>query len=252
MQNRFVAKLNSFTPLSAEAVTALQKATMHPRKVAARTDLIREGDRPGPVFVILEGWAYRYKILPNGGRQVMAFLMPGDACDLHISILEEMDHSIQTAIAAKVATISQGEMDRMMRDHAEIARAMYSAQLTDEGTLRAWIVSMGRRTSLERLAHLMCELYVRACSLGITDGSEFVVPLSQTVLADALGMTAVHINRVLKELRLAGALTLSRGSVLILDPIKLVQIAGFDENYLHRRVRRHSVKSAQEDGASGN
>lgn len=246
MPNRFVRKLLSFTPLSNDAVLALKQATANARKVPARTDLIREGDRPGPVFVILEGWAFRYKILPNGGRQVMAFLMPGDACDLHISMLAEMDHGIQTATAANVATISQGEMDRMMRDHAEIARAMYSAQLTDEGTLRAWIVSMGRRSSIERVAHLMCELYVRACSLGITDGSEFVIPLAQNVLADALGMTTVHINRVLQELRLAGALTLRRGSVLILDPISLVQIAGFDENYLHRRVRKTLVPAISE------
>jgi CRP-like cAMP-binding protein len=236
MPNRFVRKLVSFTPLSVDAVTALQQVTAHPRKVAARTDLIREGDRPGPVFVILEGWAFRYKILPNGGRQVMAFLMPGDACDLHIGMLAEMDHGIQTATAAKVATISQLQMERIMHDHADVARAMYSAQLTDEGTLRAWIVSMGRRSSIERVAHLMSELYVRACSLGITDGSEFVIPIAQNVLADALGMTTVHINRVLQELKSGGTLTLRRGSLLILDPVSLVKIAGFNENYLHRRV----------------
>lgn len=239
MPNKFVRKLASFTPLGDEAVAALQRATLRPRQVPPRTDLIREGDRPGPVFVMLEGWAYRYKILPNGTRQVMAFLMPGDACDLHISMLSEMDHSIQTATAASVATISEGEMARIMDDHADIARAMYSAQLTDEGTLRAWIVSMGRRSSLERVAHLTCELYVRACSTDVTDGSEFVIPLSQNVLADALGMTTVHINRVMQELKLAHALNLKRGSVVIVDPGKLAQIAGFDENYLHRRTRRN-------------
>jgi CRP-like cAMP-binding protein len=117
---------------------------------------------------------------------------------------------------------------------------MYTAQLIDEGIMRSWIVSMGRRSAPERVAHLICELYLRARNIGLTGEGEFALPLSQLVLADALGMTAVHINRVLKELRLAGAMALKRGSVTILDPVKLVQIAGFDENYLHRRLRQAS------------
>jgi CRP-like cAMP-binding protein len=92
MTNRFIDKLHGFSPLSGEETAALSEATSLPRKVPARTDLIREGDRPGPVFVILEGWACRYKILPNGTRQVLAFLMPGDSCDLHAGLLAEMDH----------------------------------------------------------------------------------------------------------------------------------------------------------------
>ena len=104
----------------------------------------------------------------------------------------------------------------MMREHPNIASAMYSAQLIDEGIMRAWIVSMGRRSSTERAAHLMCELYLRARSADLTGQDEFALPLSQLVLADSLGMTAVHINRVLKELRLSGAMALKRGSVTIL------------------------------------
>jgi CRP-like cAMP-binding protein len=238
MPNRFIRKLAAIVPLTAEEVSALAAATAHPRKYAARSDLIREGDQPGPVFVILDGWALRYKVLPNGSRQVTAFLMPGDACDLHIGMLAQMDHSIQAVTEARVATISRGEMDRIMQDHAGIARAMYVAQLIDEATLRAWIVSMGRRSSLERVAHLMCELYLRARSIGLVEETEFALPVSQIVLADALGMTPVHINRVLKELRLAGAMKLRRGSLLVMDPGKLIHIAGFDENYLHRRLGR--------------
>lgn len=127
-------------------------------------------------------------------------------------------------------------MDTLMREHRPIADAMYTAQLVDEGIMRAWIVSMGRRSSLERVAHLICELYLRVRNIGLTYDTQFALPLSQLVLADALGMTPVHINRVLKELRLSGAMHLKRGFVIILDPVKLVQIAGFDENYLHRRL----------------
>ncbi len=238
MANAFVHKLSGLAKLSEADARALEHATGRPRRYAARADLIREGDEPGPMFVVLEGWACRYKILPNGSRQIMAFLMPGDACDLHIRLLAEMDHSIAAVTPVLAATVSRGDMATMMNRHPNIATAMYAAQLVDEGIMRAWIVSMGRRSSTERVAHLICELYLRAHNIGLVGDGPFALPLSQLVLADALGMTAVHINRVLKELRLAGAMGLKRGSVTVLDPVTLVQIAGFDENYLHRRLRQ--------------
>lgn len=237
MPNRFVQKLQGFAELTPLEIAALETVTAHPSEIAAKQDLIREGDRPGPVLVMIDGWAYRYKVLPNGLRQVTAFLMPGDACDLHVGMLDEMDHSIRTLTPARVATVSRNEMNRIMIDHPGITRAMYVAQLTDEATLRAWIVSMGRRTSAERVAHLMCELYTRARWTGLVYEEEFTLPASQIVLADALGMTAVHINRILRQFRIAGIMTLNRGSLHILDPRKLASIAGFDQNYLHRRLR---------------
>lgn len=237
MVNRFIDKLQSFGGLDRTEVAALVDLTASPRNFSARHDLIREGDRPGPVFVILDGWACRYKILPNGSRQVLAYMMPGDCCDLNVGLLAEMDHSIQTISPAVVATIERTDMDALMDTHRGVAKAMYLAQLIDEGTMRAWITSMGRRTSIERVAHLMCELYLRARNIGLTS-DPLALPLSQLLLADSLGMTPVHLNRVLKELRLTGAMTLMRGSLVIADPVKLVQIAGFDENYLHRRLRQ--------------
>ena len=237
MSNRFIDKLRNFSQLKSDAVSALMDATSKTRNVSAKHDLIREGDRPGPVFVILEGWACRYKILPNGTRQILAFLMPGDCCDLHIGLLDKMDHGIQSVTPVNFTTIGRVEMDAIMDNYPSVARAMYIAQLVDEGTMRSWITSMGRRTSVERVAHLMCELYLRARNIGLTFEPQLVLPLSQILLADALGMTPVHLNRVLKELRLSGAMALQRGSLLITDPDKLVQIAGFDENYLHRRLR---------------
>jgi CRP-like cAMP-binding protein len=237
MANRFTDKLCGFATLDEEDVAELVLATARSRRIAAKQDLIREGDRPGPVFVMLEGWACRYKVLPSGTRQVLAFLMPGDACDLHIGLLGEMDHSIQTITPARVATIERTDMDTLMDRRHGIAKAMYISQLVDEGTMRAWITSMGRRTSTERVAHLMCELYLRARNIGLTSEATLSLPMSQILLADALGMTNVHINRVLKELRLAGAMALRRGSLDIIDPNLMVRIAGFDEGYLHRRLR---------------
>jgi CRP-like cAMP-binding protein len=238
MTNAFITKLAALVELSAADRRAVAAATANPRRYAAKQDLIREGDEPGPVFVVLEGWACRYKILPSGTRQIMAFLMPGDACDLHANMLAEMDHGIQAITSATVAQVSRAEMQRLMHGHPSFARAMYIAQLVDEGIMRAWIVSMGRRSSIERVAHLMCELYLRARGIGLTDGAEFVLPLSQIILADALGMTPVHINRVLRDLRVMGAVELSRGSLSVINSMKLVQVAGFDENYLHRRLRQ--------------
>ncbi|WP_253190506.1 Crp/Fnr family transcriptional regulator [Sphingomonas sp. LM7] len=124
MANRFIEKLNGFVSLNVEEVAALAAATAGAREEPARRDLIREGDRPGPVFVVLSGWLCRYKILPNGTRQILAFLMPGDSCDLHIGLLAEMDHNIQTVTPAVVATISREKMDALMEQHRGIARAM--------------------------------------------------------------------------------------------------------------------------------
>ncbi|ORE95116.1 Crp/Fnr family transcriptional regulator [Aurantimonas sp. 22II-16-19i] len=238
MENRFIEKLQGFCALSPVEVLTLAEATSRPKSIAPKTDLIREGDRPGAVFVILDGWACRYKILPNGTRQVLAYLMPGDCCDLHIGLLAEMDHNIQVITPALVATVERKAMDEIMDQHRGVAKAMYIAQLVDEGTMRAWITSMGRRTSTERVAHLMCELYLRARNVGLVFEPELKLPLSQLLLADSLGMTPVHVNRVLKVLRLSGAMTLQRGSLHIVDAAKLVHLAGFDDNYLHRRLRK--------------
>lgn len=237
MGNRFIDKLRGFADLGDPELRALEQVTAHPKAFAARKDLIREGDPSGPVLVVLEGWAFRYKVLPSGARQIMAFLMPGDACDLHIGMLAEMDHSIQTVTGASVATISRADMDEMMASYPRIARAMYIAQLIDEGTLRAWIVSLGRRSSIERVAHLILELFLRAVRIGLSDGTTMELPLPQAVLADALGMTPVHINRILQELRRSGAIELSRGVLRIKDPAALTQISGFEANYLHKRLK---------------
>ena len=237
MSNRFIEKLQGLADLTDRDVRALEAATSRPQSFGPRKDLIREGDRPGPVFIVLDGWAIRYKVLPSGSRQVMAFLMPGDACDLHIGMLAEMDHSIQTVTHSKVVKIPGEAMGELMTAHPGIAHAMYVAQLVDEGTLRAWIVSLGRRSSAERAAHLLLELYIRGVRIGVAKDNAIELPLSQAVLADALGMTPVHINRMLQDFRRSGAVELRRGVLRILDPAALTQVSGFDENYLHRRLR---------------
>lgn len=238
MPNAFVRKIRAFAALDDDDVRVLEAACMNVHSYLARHDLIREGDKPGPVFVILEGWGCRYKLLPEGGRQITAFLMPGDFCDMHVAVLDEMDHNIATLTAARVAMIQRPEMEHLIASRPSLTHAFWRTQLVDESVLRAWIVSMGRRNAVERVAHLLCELYVRAANIGLILDGSFELPLTQVVLADALGLTPVHVNRVLRNLREEKAVTLKRGKLIIASTSKLVRIAGFDDNYLHRRLRK--------------
>ena len=240
MTNAFVRKLCGHAPLPSEDIDILEKVCANQRDVPARHDLILEGDKPGPVFIVLDGWACRYKLLPEGSRQITSFLMPGDCCDLHASVLERMEHSIATLTPARVAMVPRKQMEELIFTRPFITRAFWWTQLVDEDTLRAWIVSMGRRDSTQRVAHLMCELYVRARNIGLTVGDRFEVPLTQTALGDALGLTAVHVNRVLRKLRLSGAMTLGGGTLAISDIAALAAVAGFDDNYLHRKILRRA------------
>ncbi len=217
-------------------MSLLTAACQSQRTFPARTDLIREGDKPGPGFVILEGWACRYKLLPEGSRQITAFLMPGDTCDLHATVSNAMEHSIATLTTARIAMVPRGTLETLIETRPAITRAFWWTQLVYEDTLRAWIVSMGRRNGLQRVAHLMCELHMRARNVGLTDGERFELPLTQTVIGDALGLTPIHVNRVLRKLRLSGVMTLSGGALVIADIAKLAAVAGFDDTYLHHRL----------------
>lgn len=243
ISNAFIDKLSGHAPLSSGDVSLLVAACHNQRTFPARADLIREGDQPGPGFVILEGWACRYKLLPEGTRQITSFLLPGDTCDLNASVSNYMEHSIATLMTARVALVPRGTLEKLIETRPAITRAFWWTKLVDEDTLRAWIVSMGRRNGLQRVAHLMCELYVRAHSIGLTDGGRFELPLTQTLIGDALGLTPIHVNRVLRKLRLRGVMTLSGGSLAIADIAALAAIAGFDDNYLHRR----GLEPARED-----
>jgi CRP-like cAMP-binding protein len=177
-------------------------------------------------------------MLPDGGRQILAFMLPGDFCDIHIAVLRAIDHSFVTITPARVALLPRAQMEALVEIGPTITRAFWWSQLVDQSVLRAWIVSMGRRTARERIAHLMCELYIRMRNIGLANDANCNMPLTQLVIADAVGLTPVHVNRVLKSLRVEKVMELSAGSLTILDPVQLAEIAGFDGNYLHRRLRK--------------
>lgn len=239
MSNAFIEHLSGYGLLDEAEKALLAGACRNLRELPAGAHLIREGDEPDPVFVILEGWACGYKILPDGGRQIISFLLPGDFCDIHIAILQAIDHSIMTLTKATVASLPRAEMEALIQARPTLTQAFWWSQLVDQSISRSWIVSMGRRKSVERVAHLMCELYIRMRNIGLASDHECRMPLTQLVLADALGLTPVHVNRVLRVLKTEKVMELSHGSLRINEPEKLAQIAGFDGNYLHERIRNY-------------
>ena len=231
--DRLVAKLGATSTLSSLDEQAIREMCSNVRHVEAKRDIISEGDRPDHVHVMIEGWAARYKVLPDGSRQIVAFLIPGDFCDLHGTILREMDHGIIALTPAKVAFVPHRVMLELPVDRPALGRALWRATLIDEAVLRSWIVNVGRRDAQARIAHLLCELHARLALVGLTDHGELGLPLTQEVIADATGLTPVHVNRMLQQLRAAGLIVLGSGHLAIPDVAALARIAGFDSNYLH-------------------
>lgn len=218
------------SPADRDAVTA---AVSEIHLAPPHTDLILEGAAPEFVHVILDGFACRYKVLPDGARQIMAWLVPGDFCDLHVSMLGEMDHSIATLSASRVGRIPRAAAERLAREVSALTRAFWWATLVDEGVLREWLVNMGRRQASKRIAHLFCELHERLGSVGLADDDVMAFPLTQTDLADSVGLTPVHVNRVVRWLREAGLVTWKGHELTIDDVPKLREFCAFDGNYLH-------------------
>lgn len=233
LPNPFVRKLEGFAALSAADRALLEQISAEPRTVAPHTDLAREGDKPEGVFLIMEGMAFRHKLRASGSRQIMAYLLPGDLCDLDVALLDAMDHTISTLSACKVVRIAPETVSRILEHHPAIARALRKSTLVDEATLREWLVNVGRRSAPERLAHLFCELLVRWQAIGRGDQSSYELPLTQIDLADTTGLTGVHVNRTLQDLRRRGLIELKGGRLTILDLPRLRALAEFKSNYLH-------------------
>ena len=203
------------------------------RELPARRDLIREGEKPKGVNLILQGWACRYKQLPDGRRQTVHFFVPGDLCDANVFILDQMDHSIASITPLKYAEISPSDFEAMMVRSASLTRALWLNELVNASVAREWVANVGQRSALERIAHVFCEMYLRLQSLGLTDGNSCDWPPTQTDLADATGLTAVHVNRTLQHLRAAGLIELRGRRLHVLDIEALKRVSMFNPNYLH-------------------
>ena len=232
MANPLIRKLQAFAPLPEADRRLLDEISRGARDVGPREDLVREGDAPRDVQLVLGGFACRYKVLADGRRHIMAYLVPGDFCDLHVVILKEMDHAIATLSPCRVVSIPR-ERILELTERPALARALWWAALVDEAVLREWLVNIGARTAEERVAHLLCELLVRLRTVGLADGGGFELPITQAEIADTMGLTHIHVNRVLQRLRADGAITLKERRLVILDPGRLMAFSGFNPNYLH-------------------
>ena len=234
LENPLIAKFGRFVTLAAADRTMINHVTSERiRDFAAREDVIREGDTPQHINLILSGWACRYKVLEDGRRQVIAFFLPGDLCDLNVFVLQAMDHSIGAITALTVSEISRPGFDALMRAHVRIPTALWWEQLVAAAVQREWAVNLGQRDATERVAHLFCELFRRLEVVGLVNGDTCEMPVTQSDLAEATGLSPVHINRTLQELRRLGVIVLKDRTLTIPNFEALAQIAMFNPNYLH-------------------
>ena len=233
MLSPFIRKLGQRFALSGSDERALLEASAHLRVVKARTTLIAQGDVPDHVHLIQKGFACRYKVLPDGARSIVGFLIPGDFCDLNVSILGVMDHCIGTISACDVVRIPRSVVNDLTAHHPTLNHALQWAGLVDEAILREWLVSMGRRSADEQVAHLFCEFLLRLQAVGLVTESSYHFPLTQLDLGDATGLSNVHINRVLQELRGLGLVVIKERRVTLPNIAAIKAYASFNPNYLH-------------------
>jgi CRP-like cAMP-binding protein len=248
LDNPLLRKLANFTELSEEECQAVMECCGDVREVGAREDVITQGDRTGGVKLLLDGFACRYKTLEDGRRQIVAYFVPGDLCDLRVFILKRMDHSIGAIAPSKVATISPDDVLRLTHTYPTLTRALWWSTLVEEAILREWIVNVGQRNALERMAHLFCELLYRFRAVGLNRGLSCILPLTQIELAETLGLSSVHVNRTLQALRRRNLITLNGGTLTIDDLPELESLSFFNAAYLHQDYDANKPRAVEREG----
>jgi CRP-like cAMP-binding protein len=250
MINPLTMKLEQFRAFNEAERRRLDEFISGRRRTwASKQDIISEGDHVDHIHLVMSGLAARYKILANGERQIMAFLIPGDLCDLEVFVLEEMDHGICAISETECALIPARTVADMLSEHSGLTQALWWSTMTDSAVLRERIVDHGRRDSRERMAHLFYEMLIRYRIVGQTEDATFPFPATQEELADATGMTPVHVNRTLKQLREEGLVEIRDRTVKVLDLPGLKAVAQFNANYLHlKRTESQEGKVATRAG----
>ena len=249
MSNPLLIKLLSVLDLACEDQAALARLTDRRRSLNAREHLIREGEAPTRIHLVVDGFACRCKMLPEGRRQIVAILAPGDFCDLQVAIVGRLDHSVVTLTPCVVADVDRDLIMEIIATRPGLARALWWMTLVEEATLREWLVNMGQRSTDRRLAHLLCELLTRLQAVGRAGDNAFELPLTQQDLADTLGISPVHVNRVLQQLRADGLIGLAGRLVEVPDVERFKAFAGFDAHYLRLGAAR-APSASQMDVAS--
>lgn len=232
---RLIRKLEATGPLTAQEKDIIQRLTLRVVMLSAHQDIAHQGDAPSECGLVLEGWAFRYKILGRGQRQIVSFHVPGDLVDLHVLELGVLDYSVGVISSARVAYIPFHEIRAMVQGEPRIAASLWRDTLVDGAIFREWLSGVGRRSASERIAHMICELYVKLEAVGLARHGSFDLPVTQAEIGDALGLSTVHVNRSLQELRRSGLIA-SKGSRWdIPDFEALKHVGDFDPGYLHLR-----------------
>ncbi|HEX2725714.1 MAG TPA: Crp/Fnr family transcriptional regulator, partial [Beijerinckiaceae bacterium] len=220
-------------PLSEDEMQVLRGLPLTVVPVDADQDIVREGDRPSQSCILLEGFVCRYKLTEDGRRQIFSFHTPGDIPDLQSLHLAVMDHNVKTLTRCKVAFVPHEALSELTRRCPRVGDVLWRDTLIDAAIFREWMVGIGRRSAVTRIAHMLCEVFLRLKAIGLADGYECEFPITQTEIGDALGLSTVHVNRSLQELRSAGLIELRRGALGILDWPALCKAGEFDSVYLH-------------------
>jgi CRP-like cAMP-binding protein len=231
--NPLIRKLESIFRLSDDERTALANLPMQVMDLRADQDIVREGDCPSRCCLVLQGFACTYKVTGVGKRQIMAFHIPGDIPDLQSLHLKVLDNSLGTISPCKVGFIQHDVVRHLCERHPRITSAFWRETLVDASIFREWIINVGRREAINRVAHLLCEMLIRMRAVGLARDHACDLPITQAELGDATGLSTVHVNRTLKELRAANLIRLEGGRLTVLNWEELKQVGDFDPTFLH-------------------
>lgn len=229
----FFAKLSIRDSVGADERAAIAAAAGDYTRYAAGDDLVTEGERPGKSLLLTEGFACRYRLQEDGSRQIIAINLPGDFVDLHSFLLKEMDHSVGALSDCAAIAFPHQNLVRLTEQFPHLTRLLWLLTLVEGSSHREWLVGLGLLSAPQRTAHLLCEIYVRLEIIGLASDYRFTLPVTQASLADAIGISSVHVNRVLQELRQLRLVDWKRGMVTIRDWQGLMEAGKFDERYLH-------------------
>lgn len=227
-----VDKLSLRDSVSPEEIAVLETILETPYTVPAGADIVREHTRPQHSTLLISGFSARYTTLEDGGRQITEINVAGDFIDLHSLLMKQMDHGVVALTDCVAAQAPYARLIEVTERHPHLTRLLWLDTIIDAAIHRQWLVAMGRRSGLGHLAHLVCELYLRLQAAGQADDLTFELPLTQTMLGDALGLSTVHVSRLISELRSEGVIAWSGGRIQILDWRRLTEIAEFGPTYL--------------------
>lgn len=225
-------KLGAYVALSELDLEILADLHQRRRTFEVGRDLVHQGQTDQSAYILTEGWVCSYKLLPDGRRQIVDFQVPGDFLGLRSVLLRTADHYIEPITEVQTSEVSAAQLIDAFTRSPRLAAAVLWAASRDEAMVVEHLVDLGRRTALERTAHLLLELGTRLRLVGLATRTEYRCPLTQYLLADALSLSAIHVNRVLRQLREDGLLTFRRGCVTFDDFDGLVTLANFDRSYL--------------------